>query len=194
MMKKLLLMAGAIAALAAGPAGAADLVSKAPPPPPSALVYKWTGCYVGAGLGYGMFNQDRQVVSDFPNVVLGDNLIMVNGTPPASHCPATKRSAAAAGWLQRSSAATTSSRTIGLSAPSSTATGPGSAATKASLAHTVARRSCARPGPWAAASAGSSRRRSWLMSVAVLPRPASARLISSATPQGRSFCLITSSW
>ena len=82
MMKKLLLMAGAIAALAAGPAGAADLVSKAPPPPPSALVYNWTGCYVGAGLGYGMFNQDRQVVSDFPNVVHGDNLIMVNGNPP----------------------------------------------------------------------------------------------------------------
>src|SRR5262249_3667512 len=30
-------------------------VYKAPPPPP---VYNWTGCYLGAGGGYGMFNQE----------------------------------------------------------------------------------------------------------------------------------------
>lgn len=36
---------------------AADLPMKAPPPPP-APVYNWTGCYIGAGGGYGMWNQD----------------------------------------------------------------------------------------------------------------------------------------
>jgi outer membrane immunogenic protein len=36
---------------------AADLPMKAPPPPP-APVYNWTGCYIGAGGGYGLWNQD----------------------------------------------------------------------------------------------------------------------------------------
>ena len=50
-MKKILLAAAALTALAAAPAMAADLarpepVYKAPPPPP-APVYIWTGCYVG---------------------------------------------------------------------------------------------------------------------------------------------------
>jgi outer membrane immunogenic protein len=35
---------------------AADMPMKAPPPP--APVYSWTGCYVGGGGGYGMWNQD----------------------------------------------------------------------------------------------------------------------------------------
>ena len=37
-------------------AQAADLPVKAPAPP--APVYSWTGCYIGAGGGYGMWNQD----------------------------------------------------------------------------------------------------------------------------------------
>jgi outer membrane immunogenic protein len=50
---------------ALGSASAADLpmpapVSKAPPPPP---VYNWTGCYIAGGGGYGMWNQDSQVVA-----------------------------------------------------------------------------------------------------------------------------------
>jgi outer membrane immunogenic protein len=40
-----------------GAAQAADMPLKAPPPPP-APVYSWTGCYIGAGGGYGMWNQD----------------------------------------------------------------------------------------------------------------------------------------
>ena len=42
-----------------GIAGAADMPLKAPPaaPPPA---YNWTGCYVGAGGGYGMYSQDEQ--------------------------------------------------------------------------------------------------------------------------------------
>jgi outer membrane immunogenic protein len=55
------LVTGAIFALFAGSAMAADM--KAPPmlmkAPPPAPVYSWTGCYLGGGLGYGMWNQDN---------------------------------------------------------------------------------------------------------------------------------------
>jgi len=55
--------------LASGAAIAADLpppelAYKAPPPP----VYNWTGCYVGGGAGYGMWNQDV-VAETFPGLV-----------------------------------------------------------------------------------------------------------------------------
>src|SRR5262249_36617254 len=30
------------------------------PPTPAPVAYNWTGCYVGAGGGYGMFNQEIQ--------------------------------------------------------------------------------------------------------------------------------------
>jgi outer membrane immunogenic protein len=59
-MKRLLLASLAGLALSAGSAAAADLgvpYYKAPPPPPPA--YNWTGCYVDAGVGYGMWNQDH---------------------------------------------------------------------------------------------------------------------------------------
>ena len=36
---------------------------KSPAPVPVA-VYNWTGCYVGAGGGYGMVNQDTQTFTD----------------------------------------------------------------------------------------------------------------------------------
>ena len=53
-MKKLLLTGVAFAALAAGPAFAADLSTpplyKAPPPVP---MFSWTGCYIGGTLGGG---------------------------------------------------------------------------------------------------------------------------------------------
>jgi outer membrane immunogenic protein len=64
-MKKLLLATMAVFALSAGSASAADLarpVAKAPPPPP-APVYSWTGCYVGAGGGYGMYDIDSQQIN-----------------------------------------------------------------------------------------------------------------------------------
>ncbi len=59
-MKKFLLAATAAFAFAAGSAAAADLakpVYKAAPPP--APVYSWTGFYVGAGYGYGMYSADH---------------------------------------------------------------------------------------------------------------------------------------
>jgi outer membrane immunogenic protein len=61
-------LALAIAALlsfaAAGAAGAADLPAPAPMPPavykpaPPVPAFSWTGCYVGGGGGYGVWNQD----------------------------------------------------------------------------------------------------------------------------------------
>jgi outer membrane immunogenic protein len=55
------LIAGAM--LLAGTAMAADMSAKPAPmlmkAPPMAA-YTWTGCYLGAGIGYGMYNQDHQ--------------------------------------------------------------------------------------------------------------------------------------
>lgn len=54
-MKKLLLAGVAVGALAMHSANAADLARKAPAyaPPPAAPVFSWTGCYVGANVGWG---------------------------------------------------------------------------------------------------------------------------------------------
>jgi outer membrane immunogenic protein len=51
-MDKLVIGVAVIAALIGTPALAADMAVKAPPPPP-APVYSWTGCYLGANVGYG---------------------------------------------------------------------------------------------------------------------------------------------
>ena len=64
--KTLLAATAAVTALVATPAMAADLgrpVLKAPLPPP-APVYTWTGCYLGGGSGYGMWNQDNFAVHE----------------------------------------------------------------------------------------------------------------------------------
>jgi outer membrane immunogenic protein len=60
-MKKLLLAAVALVALAAGPAVAADLGRKAPAyiPPPAPPPPTFTGCYVNGGGGYGLWNIDH---------------------------------------------------------------------------------------------------------------------------------------
>jgi len=54
----------ALSFLIAGPAVAADMRAPAPRAPVAqpVAVYNWTGCYVGAGGGYGMFNQKTQVI------------------------------------------------------------------------------------------------------------------------------------
>jgi outer membrane immunogenic protein len=63
-MKKALIASVVLGALAAGGAMAADMPAKAPimkaPPPP---VMTWTGCYLDAGGGYGMWNQDHNVTA-----------------------------------------------------------------------------------------------------------------------------------
>jgi outer membrane immunogenic protein len=57
-MKKLAYVVS-VSLFAAGTAVAADMrmPTKAPPPAPPPPAYNWTGCYVGAGGGYGMFKQ-----------------------------------------------------------------------------------------------------------------------------------------
>jgi outer membrane immunogenic protein len=69
-MRKLMLATTGLLALATGSAVdaadvfAADLAKpllKAPPPP---LPSNWTGCYLGAGGGYGMWNQDTFAVAN----------------------------------------------------------------------------------------------------------------------------------
>jgi outer membrane immunogenic protein len=68
-MKKLL-VATAMTATLAGSAYAADLPMKAAPMAPAAVVTtNWTGCYVGAGGGYGMFDQ-RHRTYNAANVAL----------------------------------------------------------------------------------------------------------------------------
>jgi outer membrane immunogenic protein len=61
-MKKLLLLAGAFAALFAAPAGAADLARPAPvyraPPVLAPIFFRWTGCYVGGNGGGLWANRD----------------------------------------------------------------------------------------------------------------------------------------
>ena len=57
-MKKLVLALAATAAFA-GQAMAADMAVKAARPAPAPImVTNWTGCYVGGGIGYQMWNQD----------------------------------------------------------------------------------------------------------------------------------------
>jgi outer membrane immunogenic protein len=59
-MKKIAVHVAAISVLFGASAGAADLRQPVPvkAPAPVVAAYNWTGCYVGAGGGYGMFNQE----------------------------------------------------------------------------------------------------------------------------------------
>jgi outer membrane immunogenic protein len=60
-MKALALHVTAIGLLLAGAASAADMRMPAKAPAPAPIVtYNWTGCYVGAGGGYGMYDQKSQ--------------------------------------------------------------------------------------------------------------------------------------
>jgi outer membrane immunogenic protein len=62
-MRRLILLGLAGVALLPVSALAADMgapVYKSAPPPPPPPVYNWTGCFVGAGGGYGMNNVDGQ--------------------------------------------------------------------------------------------------------------------------------------
>ena len=64
-MKKLAIAITAVAAFT-GSAIAADMPVKAPVAAPVVRAMSWTGCYVGVGGGYGMYNQDISAdTSDF---------------------------------------------------------------------------------------------------------------------------------
>jgi outer membrane immunogenic protein len=62
-MKKTLMASVVLGALAASNAMAADMPVKAPMLKAPPMVYNWTGCYIDAGAGYGMWNQDHSVTS-----------------------------------------------------------------------------------------------------------------------------------
>jgi outer membrane immunogenic protein len=63
-MKKLALALTATAALAS-PAFAADMAVKAARPAPVPVaVANWTGCYVGGGIGYGMYDIETRMYND----------------------------------------------------------------------------------------------------------------------------------
>jgi outer membrane immunogenic protein len=75
-MKKLAIHVTAISLLLAGTAAAADLRRPAPvkAPAPAPVAYNWTGCYVGAGGGYGMWNQEIQgLAGGVPTGISTDN-------------------------------------------------------------------------------------------------------------------------
>ena len=66
-MKKLALQVAALSVALAGTASAADLRRPLPVKAPAPVVvaaYNWTGCYVGAGGGYGMWNQREQYIDN----------------------------------------------------------------------------------------------------------------------------------
>lgn len=65
-MKKLVVALTAVVAFAA-PALAADMAAKAPlRAAPVAYAPSWTGCYIGAGFGFGMYNQENTGYVDGP--------------------------------------------------------------------------------------------------------------------------------
>jgi outer membrane immunogenic protein len=64
-MKKLAIALAAIAAFTA-PAFAADMPVRAPVTAPVAYAPSWTGCYVGGGGGYGLWNQENTGFIDGP--------------------------------------------------------------------------------------------------------------------------------
>jgi outer membrane immunogenic protein len=74
-MKKLAAHVTAITLLAAGSAVAADMRMpvKAPPLVAPVATYNWSGCYVGAGGGYGMFDQESRSVSPGFSSLKNDN-------------------------------------------------------------------------------------------------------------------------
>jgi outer membrane immunogenic protein len=91
-MKKLLLATLAALTLVSGAAYAADLPAPVyrppPPPPPPAPVYNWTGCFLGAGGGYGMWNDDY----------------WATGTPAGAITGSPTSTAGGRGWFGRGSA------------------------------------------------------------------------------------------
>jgi outer membrane immunogenic protein len=62
-MKKTLIASVVLGAFGASSAMAADMPVKAPILKAPPMVYNWTGCYIDAGGGYGMWNQDHNITA-----------------------------------------------------------------------------------------------------------------------------------
>jgi outer membrane immunogenic protein len=63
-MKRLVLAGIALGLLAAAPVVAADMKAPILKAPAMMPVYNWTGCYIGGGGGYGMWDQDNFLETD----------------------------------------------------------------------------------------------------------------------------------
>ena len=153
-MKKLALHVAAISLLLAGSAAAADLRRPAPvkaPAPVPVAAYNWTGCYVGAGGGYGMWRPGVAVIRQRRLAIRHRGAMTT---------------AAAAGSAPCRSAATISSARTSSSAPLATTISAASRATCRCQRHlwTSARRSSSPHGRPAAGSAGFRSSSSWSLS------------------------------
>jgi outer membrane immunogenic protein len=76
-MKTHILAAFAGVVLGGGTAIAADLPVKAPRAPAPVAVANWSGCYVAAGGGFGMFKQNRHIVAETDTVLNVPGIIVV---------------------------------------------------------------------------------------------------------------------
>lgn len=96
-MKQLVWAVAAIGVLGFNPSFAADMAIKAAPRP--VAVTSWTGCYLGAGGGYGMFNQRREVIAGQQNpfVIGPNNLVLASIAPTGSVY--TDETLGGQGWL-----------------------------------------------------------------------------------------------
>jgi outer membrane immunogenic protein len=93
-----MLRAGAlVGSLVAGPAMAADMPLKAPPPP--LPVYNWTGCYVAAGGGYGLFNQDRDIIAEVTDPAGAGTTLAYAVSAPAGAVLFPNQTEGGRGWL-----------------------------------------------------------------------------------------------
>jgi outer membrane immunogenic protein len=77
-MKKTLIAGALITGAMLGSAMAADMPVKAPIMKAMAPVYNWTGCYIGGGGGYGMWNQETFMESD-PGHIASTETVTIGG-------------------------------------------------------------------------------------------------------------------
>jgi outer membrane immunogenic protein len=95
-MKQIALAIG-IAMLACGSSVAADMAVKTGPRP--VAVTNWTGCYLGAGGGYGMFNQKREVVGSAANPFAASPTLVIAGVAPTGTVFVPNETSGGEGWL-----------------------------------------------------------------------------------------------
>jgi outer membrane immunogenic protein len=84
-MRKLSIVGAAVSLFVSSACLAADMAPRAYKAPAPAPVYSWTGCYLGAGAGYGMFNQNREVIAPVgTTAIAGPNFAMAVAAPPGA--------------------------------------------------------------------------------------------------------------
>jgi outer membrane immunogenic protein len=83
-MKPVLLASALLGSLLTGSAAqAADMPIRVPEPQPVAA-RNWTGCYLGAGGGYGFYNQSRETIGDGSTALIGGNFNLALAANPGT--------------------------------------------------------------------------------------------------------------